>query len=46
MKKDYDIAASFYRKAVDEGDPVAKFSLAVILEKGQDIVRNRDAAIA
>ena len=23
VKKDYDIAASFYRKAADEGDPVA-----------------------
>jgi len=23
VKKDYDIAASFYRKAADEGDPAA-----------------------
>ena len=45
-KKDYDIAASFYRKAADKGDLAAQFSLAVILEKGQGIACNRDAAIA
>ena len=37
VKKDYDIAASFYRKAADKGDPAAQFSLAVMLEKGQGI---------
>ena len=46
VKKDYDIAASFYRKAADKGDPAAQFSLAVILEKGQGIACNSDAAIA
>jgi TPR repeat protein len=44
VKKDYDIAASLYRKAADKGDPAAQFSLAVMLEKGQGIARNRDAA--
>ena len=33
VKKDYDIATSFYRKAAGKGDPIAQFSLASILEK-------------
>lgn len=46
MKKDYDLAAAFYRKAADEGDASSQFNLAVMLEKGQGIDRDKDAAIA
>ena len=46
VKKDYDTAASFYRKAAAKGDPIAQFSLASMLEKGRGITRNKDEAIA
>ncbi len=46
VKKDYDLAAAFYRKAADKGDASSQFNLAVMLEKGQGIDRDKDAEIA
>ena len=43
---DYQSAASWYRKAADQGNRTAAFNLAVLYEKGLGVTRDNAAALA
>lgn len=45
VAKNYEEAVKWYRKAAEQGNPVAQNSLAYCYEKGKGITKNIDEAI-
>ncbi|MEM9158185.1 MAG: tetratricopeptide repeat protein [Verrucomicrobiota bacterium] len=46
VKRDYDLAAAYYKQGAEIGDPSSQYSYGLLLEKGSGVDRDKTLAIA